>query len=349
MEKRYQVFVSSTYVDLVEERRQVTQALLELDCLPAAMEMFVATDDDQWTLIEEVIDQSDYYVLIVGARYGSETADGISYTEKEFDYAVKTKTPVLAFVHRDPDSVAQGKTDKDDDAREKLAKFRAKVMTNRVVSEFGDAHELGSAVSRSLVRTMRKKPGVGWVRGNLAMTVEQEREIVDLREQLARAKDEKLAAQTALVEDVGGLAQGSDEVKLSVMVKDQHRYSETEDAVLTATTTWDRIFGDIGPIMVDEATDKAVRSRLSAHLYLSSVSPEDAAVKENFLRPLPSIYLDEWDMVVVQLRALGLIDKGPKKRPVNDDSKYLALTDKGDRHLTFLRAIRRDENQEPSA
>jgi hypothetical protein len=59
---RYQVFVSSTYRDLQQERQQVMQALLELDCIPAGMELFPATDDDQWTLIKKVIDNSDYYV-----------------------------------------------------------------------------------------------------------------------------------------------------------------------------------------------------------------------------------------------------------------------------------------------
>lgn len=40
MDKRFQVFVSSTYEDLQEERREVMQALLELDCIPAGMELF---------------------------------------------------------------------------------------------------------------------------------------------------------------------------------------------------------------------------------------------------------------------------------------------------------------------
>ena len=50
MEKRYQVFVSSTYADLQEERKTVMQALLELDCIPAGMELFPAANEDQWTL-----------------------------------------------------------------------------------------------------------------------------------------------------------------------------------------------------------------------------------------------------------------------------------------------------------
>jgi hypothetical protein len=54
MEKRYQVFVSSTFTDLIDERRAVMQALLELDCIPAGMELFPASTDDQWTLIQRV-------------------------------------------------------------------------------------------------------------------------------------------------------------------------------------------------------------------------------------------------------------------------------------------------------
>ena len=70
MEKKYQVFVSSTYEDLQEERREVMQALLELDCIPCGMEFFPAANEDQWTLIKNVIDDCDYYLVIVGGRYG---------------------------------------------------------------------------------------------------------------------------------------------------------------------------------------------------------------------------------------------------------------------------------------
>lgn len=71
MDKKYQVFVSSTYIDLVEERQEVMQALLELDCIPIGMELFPAADEEQWSLIKRLIDDCDYYILIVGGRYGS--------------------------------------------------------------------------------------------------------------------------------------------------------------------------------------------------------------------------------------------------------------------------------------
>ena len=86
MEKKYQFFISSTYEDLKEERNKAIQAILTMNQFPIGMEMFSAADDDQWKIIKEAIDSSDFYILIIGNRYGSiEETTGISYTEKEFE------------------------------------------------------------------------------------------------------------------------------------------------------------------------------------------------------------------------------------------------------------------------
>ena len=85
MQKRYQVFVSSTFEDLHDERREVMQALLTLDCIPTGMELFPAADDDSWTHIKRFIAECDYYIVIVGGRYGSIGPTGKSYTEMEYE------------------------------------------------------------------------------------------------------------------------------------------------------------------------------------------------------------------------------------------------------------------------
>lgn len=107
MDKRYQVFVSSTFADLEEERQEVMQALLELDCMPAGMELFPATNSDQWSLIKKIIDDSDYYIVILAGRYGSIGPDGISYTEMEYRYALETGKPVIGFIHKDKSNLPQ--------------------------------------------------------------------------------------------------------------------------------------------------------------------------------------------------------------------------------------------------
>jgi hypothetical protein len=126
MEKRYQVFVSSTYEDLQEERREVMQALLELDCIPAGMELFPASSEDQWSLIKRVIDDSDYYLLIIAGRYGSTNDKGISYSQMEFEYALSTEKPIIAFLHRNPDKIESGKIEKTAKGKKLLEEFRAK-------------------------------------------------------------------------------------------------------------------------------------------------------------------------------------------------------------------------------
>lgn len=127
MDKKYQIFVSSTFADLVEERQGVSRAILDMGHIPAGMEMFPAADMEQLAYIKKVIDECDYYVLIVGARYGSTDAEGVSYTEREYDYATLSGKTVLAFVHRDMDAIALGKTDKDENKRLSLTKFIQKV------------------------------------------------------------------------------------------------------------------------------------------------------------------------------------------------------------------------------
>lgn len=86
MEKKYQIFISSTYEDLKEERKKAIEAILTMNHFPVGMEMFSTADEEQWEFISEEIDVSDYYVLIVGNKYGSIIQEGedagISYTEK---------------------------------------------------------------------------------------------------------------------------------------------------------------------------------------------------------------------------------------------------------------------------
>lgn len=161
MDKRYQVFVSSTFADLKEERQAVMQALLSLDHFPAGMELFPASDDDAWTLIKGVIDDSDYYVLVIGGRYGSINEEGISYTEMEFDYAVSTSKPILAFMHEMPGEIPSGKTDQKDQLRETLEAFRRKVQKTHHVKYWNNPDDLKAKVIQGISAETRRNPREG--------------------------------------------------------------------------------------------------------------------------------------------------------------------------------------------
>lgn len=166
--KRYQIFVSSTYSDLIEERQAVLESILKLRHIPVGMEQFVAANDEQFGYIQRLIDETDYYVILIGNRYGSIASDGVSYTEKEFDYAVSKGIPILAFIHSSPDSLPVNKSEKTASARKQLTRFREKVMNNRLVSLFSwdSPVSLSREVVVALTIAINDYPRPGWERAN---------------------------------------------------------------------------------------------------------------------------------------------------------------------------------------
>lgn len=183
MDKRYQVFVSSTYTDLIEERQVVMQTLMENDCIPAGMELFPAADEDQFEFIKRIIDDCDYYLIVLGGRYGSVAADGVSYTEKEYDYATSRGLKVIALVHSNSDQIIVGKSEKDKKGKIKLEKFRAKICKGRMVKFWNDKNQISGILSNSLSKTIKLFPAVGWVRANQVASVEILEEINQLRKE----------------------------------------------------------------------------------------------------------------------------------------------------------------------
>ena len=93
MNKKYQVFISSTFTDLKDERKEITRVLLEMDCIPTGMEMFQASDDNQWQVIKRVISLCDYYLVIIAGRYGSvHPKTKKSYTQMEYEYIKQSES-----------------------------------------------------------------------------------------------------------------------------------------------------------------------------------------------------------------------------------------------------------------
>jgi len=325
MEKRYQVFVSSTFIDLQEERRQVMQALLELDCIPAGMELFPAADETQWVLIKRVIDDCDYYVVIIGGRYGSTDDEGVSYTEREYDYAIGRRLPVLGFVHADPSSIPAGRTEIDAVARQKLEAFRAKVQ-RRLCKSWRTPEELGGVVSRSLVQAMKTTPAEGWVRARNATAPEQ---INALRAQVDDLTSQLEAVRTAPPPGAEGLAKGGARFTIHFSYKQQFQ-DYTDELILT----WDEIFALVGPAMFGEASEHDLKEQLQSK-YEATAS----------LAHIFALRVDEEDFqtIKVQLLALGLIQKSERKRTASDTKTYWKLTPYGETYAMVLKAIRSTE------
>lgn len=320
------------------------QALLELECIPAGMELFPATDDDQWTLIKRVIDECDYYIVVIGGRYGSIGPKGISYTEQEYRYAVETGKPVIAFLHKNPTAIAIGKSESLPESVEKLKEFRA-LAQKKVCKYWETPADLGSAVSRSIVRLINTHPMPGWIRADKAAAAVAATEVLRLRKTIEDLQSQ--LAETRLNAPPGseGLAQGEEPFPIDFTFEayDKNRDLWTFNRQLDFS--WNEIFEDLGPLMMDEAADERLRAGLN-HMVrtriLESWRDNEELRDFNNARNFAVAARDE-QTIKIQLRALGLIDQSKKTRSVRDTRTFWSLTPYGDAVLVRLRAIRKGD------
>ncbi len=167
--KKLQVFVSSTFLDLKEERQAAVEAVLKAGHIPAGMELFSAGNESQLDTIRRWIDESDVYMIILGGRYGSvDLKTSLSYTELEYDYAVSIDKPVFAVVITD-DAIdrkvkADGKAAIEGEHPQELKLFKVKVLS-RMASFFSDCKDIKLAVHETLSDFLSRYEFTGWVSG----------------------------------------------------------------------------------------------------------------------------------------------------------------------------------------
>jgi hypothetical protein len=324
MDKRYQVFVSSTYEDLHEERREVMQSLLALDCIPTGMELFPAADDDSWTHIRRFIEQCDYYIVVVGGRYGSTGPEGKSFTEMEYDYAVAAGLPVLAFLHGDPGTIPTKRAEDTDEGRAALAAFRKKIEGTRHVKYWNSSDRLAAIVTHGMVSLMKTRPRVGWVRADLVPDESAAQEILKLRKRVEELQTE--IAETGFSPPPGSetLAQGEETTSIAFRYEHGNKYSDG-----AATFSWNDILTILGPILIYQASEQTLREKLSEVFRNRRRDKDGSSIFDVNPRD------EDFQRIKLQLRALGLI-----REIQNPNGARWTLTPYGDRLMMQVAAIR---------
>lgn len=160
--KRYQVFISSTYLDLINYRKAVSDEINFRGHIPAGMEDFTACGEDLETYIKHVIDESDYYVLIIGQRFGSSipTDENVSYTMMEYEYAKSKGMRIIPLIYN-------GKQDLEGNDlnvnKDKFDAFVSKIKTT-TLQYFKDENELIRKLTKALESEIKNHPQKGWIR-----------------------------------------------------------------------------------------------------------------------------------------------------------------------------------------
>jgi Domain of unknown function (DUF4062) len=173
IKKRLQVFVSSTYLDLKEERQAAVKAILESEHIPAGMELFTSGDESQMDVIKQWIRSSDVYLLILGGRYGSlEPISGKSYTHLEYEYAIELGKPLFACVMKDTyldekikNPGVKSKEILEQDNQDKLKEFKKSVMS-KMVSQCNSFLEIENSILKKMAELSRDDKLIGWIRSD---------------------------------------------------------------------------------------------------------------------------------------------------------------------------------------
>ncbi|MCW3097441.1 MAG: hypothetical protein JWL77_3059 [Chthonomonadaceae bacterium] len=307
------------------------QALLELDCIPAGMELFPASDEDQWSLIKRVIDDCDYYIVIIGGRYGSLAPNGKSYTHMEYEYAVSTGKPVIGFIHKDPGSISAAHTESSDSGKAKLSAFRTLVQ-QKMCKMWESRTDLGGMVSRSMIQLIKAKPAVGWMRADKSSQEDLLREINELRKENLKLKARiDLYQQDALpnLENIAGLDENFD-VHIDYLYDPEGSGETTGIAHVSVQISWNDLFALIAPFIELETQESSVAERIATYFF----NREDL---DGFH---PTVDEQDFETIRIQFQALGLITRTLIASTLSVKVFNWCLTPKGKALMWRLRTVR---------
>jgi hypothetical protein len=235
--------------------------------------------------------------------------------------AVEKRIPVLAFVHEKPGGTE--KNDSKDAAKWTcLLKFRDRVMDGRLNALYKDKADLAVKVMQSLTDAFNSKPRTGWVRGDKLVSDSSAREILELRNEIARLKQSS---------EISEFASGSDTVTLTILASLQ-----SGDKAYECTAEWDWIFDQISGSLFDGDNESGLARRLGEALARTK------KIEGGMRGIAATLDHSEFRRVVHQFMVLGLVERRP------DRNDIWTLTEKGE-HKFLARRAQKKDREKPSA
>ena len=146
------IFISSVQREFAEERKALRDYLRGDPLMRRFFDVFLfedvpALDRRPDAVYLDEVEQSDLYVGLFGNEYGSEDADGISPTEREFDQATASGVQRLIFV----------KGRNDNDRHRKMQALIRKAQAGLIRKRFNTSEELVTALYAALVEYLDSK------------------------------------------------------------------------------------------------------------------------------------------------------------------------------------------------
>ncbi len=182
--RKLQIFLSSTYEDLIGDRLTAMEAVLASGHVPATMEQFSPGDETAWEKIQRWIDESDAFILILGGRYGSlEPPSGKSYMHLEYEYALSKRKPFFSLVisdtHLEERIKERGLSVDERENSEKYKQFR-ELVKQKHCGFWNDKKDIRAAIFQKVPEWAQREDLTGWIRAEDAVSTESVNELASL-------------------------------------------------------------------------------------------------------------------------------------------------------------------------
>lgn len=348
-DKRYQVFISATYTDLREERGVLLQTLPSLGCLPSTFEAHTQSLSTMVN-IRRRIDECDYYLLIVGSRYGSLMPSGVSYTHMEYVYAATKQKPMLILMHESPESRVAEFQEQSIEGKLKFNDFRKVLQRERDnIVYWRDAKDLTHALHNAIPALIRKYPTIGWSRvinksGSVGAShvssvsnSELEKECEALKKRIKDLEAEKEKWLNASINSPETLAKGEDLFDIQYKCK-AYAGGNCQDVFGKTRLSWNELLASFGSNLLQAQTEEFMIVKLNERLQKNALAevqseyPKTHAVVDIQITPA------SFNAIKMQFRVLGYIQRVSRD---NDIKQWWQITAVGERTLAGIMSVRR--------
>jgi len=349
-DKRYQVFISATYTDLKEERGVLLQTLPALSCLPSTFEAHTQSLSTMVN-IRRRIDESDYYVLLLGSRYGSLMPSGVSYTHMEYVYAATKQKPMLILMHESPELRPLELQEQNIEGKLKFSDFRKLLQRERDnIVYWRDAKDLHNVLHNAIPALIKRYPTAGWSRAkavsssgqiigtsNNASNSQLEKECEALRKRIKELEVEKEKWLAAGVHSPETLAKGEDLFEIQYKCK-AYAGGNCQDVFGKTRLSWNELLTSFGSNLLQAQTEEFMIARLNERLQKNALGEIQAEYPKTHAVVDVQITPAAFNAVKMQFRVLGYIQRVSRE---NDLKQWWQMTAVGERALASIMSVRR--------
>jgi hypothetical protein len=268
LDKRYQVFISTSGAEMQPERIILSQTLVGMGFFSWGLEQRTPLNT---AFARRQIDDCDYVVILLGSQYGEQSVSGVGYMHLEYIYAVTKQKPIIVFMHDDPASRDLSLHDAKPELREKFKEFR-QLLQQEVdqVFTYRSLRDLEMAVRFNMSQMLERYPVTGWVRPQNTQALHDE---ID-----------QLKAKVAQLERDGGNADvdpflSLPKVSMHEVFSFEYRMQAYQDGnfkeiKVQKKLTWAQLLALLGSTFVNPTPEEFFSKRMNE--YLNETGLDDA-------------------------------------------------------------------------